>query len=146
MLEENCSVNNSWSLLKRVSCHIRIKENEYFLLQHPMQNLSWNSDFAAYNLPSSVRFNNFSIKRNNNFFFFCDKIFFFLPKWSMVSCFVWKPTWQTSGSLGIYFVFFKLLFACPTANFRPLSRRQPHSLNVNYCVFTCLIWRSLGTL
>ena len=27
-----------------------------------------------------------------------------------------------------------LLFGCPTANFRPLSRGQPHSPDVNHCV------------
>ena len=39
--------------------------------------------------------------------------------------------------LGIYigfFFFFKLLFGCPTANFGPLSRGQPHSPDVNHCV------------
>ena len=30
--------------------------------------------------------------------------------------------------------FFKLLFGCPTANFGPLSRGQPHSPDVNHCV------------
>ena len=31
--------------------------------------------------------------------------------------------------------FFKLLLGCPTANFGPLSRGQPHSPDVNHCVF-----------
>ena len=31
--------------------------------------------------------------------------------------------------------FFKLLLGCPTANFGPLSRGQPHSSDVNHCVF-----------
>ena len=33
-----------------------------------------------------------------------------------------------------FFFFFKLLFGCPTANFGPLSRGQPHSPDVNHCV------------
>ena len=41
--------------------------------------------------------------------------------------------------------FFKVLFGCPTTNFEPLSRGQPHSPNVNYCVYTILTQRSLGT-
>ena len=32
--------------------------------------------------------------------------------------------------------FFKLLFGCPTANFWPFSRGQPHSPDVNHWVFT----------
>ena len=32
-------------------------------------------------------------------------------------------------------VFFYLLFGCPTANFEPFSRGQPHKTNVNHCVF-----------
>ena len=30
--------------------------------------------------------------------------------------------------------FFQRLFGCPTANFGPLSRGQPHSPNLNHCV------------
>ena len=30
--------------------------------------------------------------------------------------------------------FFYLLFGCPTANFRPLLRGQPHSTNLNQCI------------
>ena len=33
-----------------------------------------------------------------------------------------------------FFFFFQLLFGCPTANFGPLSRGQPHSPDVNHCV------------
>ena len=35
-------------------------------------------------------------------------------------------------NISVYDVFFYLLFGSPTANFEPLSRRQPHSPNVNH--------------
>ena len=38
--------------------------------------------------------------------------------------------------------FFKLLFGCPTANFEPISRRQPHS-PLNHLHFAYLT-QSLG--
>ena len=34
----------------------------------------------------------------------------------------------------LFIFFFYLLFGCPTANFGPLSRGQPHSPDVNHCV------------
>ena len=33
-----------------------------------------------------------------------------------------------------FFLFFFLLFGCLKANFQPLSRRHPHSPNVNNCI------------
>ena len=48
-------------------------------------------------------------------------------------------------SLDLY-NFFKLLFGCPAINLGSLLRRQPHSLNANYCVFTILTWGSPGAL
>ena len=37
-----------------------------------------------------------------------------------------------------------LLFGCPMANFGPLLRGQPHSPDVNHCVFTYLTKMSSG--
>ena len=34
----------------------------------------------------------------------------------------------------LFIVFFYLPFGCPTANFGPLSRKQPHLLDVNHCI------------
>ena len=42
------------------------------------------------------------------------------------------------------FACFNQLFDCYNANFWPLTRRQPHSLDVDYSAFSCSSWRSPG--
>ena len=46
----------------------------------------------------------------------------------------YRNGWLAASDLFGMFFFFKLLFGCPTANFGPLSRGQPHSPDVNHCV------------
>ena len=46
--------------------------------------------------------------------------------------------------LSFFLPFFKLLFGCPTANFGPLSWRQPHSTDINHLLFTYSTRRSQG--
>ena len=42
--------------------------------------------------------------------------------------------------------FFQLLFGCPTANFGPLSRGQPHQPDVNHCILFLFDPKVSGTL
>ena len=49
---------------------------------------------------------------------------------------------QSQGPTVLHF--FKLLLRCPTANFRPLTKGQPHLLDANHCVLIILTQRSPG--
>ena len=51
---------------------------------------------------------------------------------------------EAKNSTTSFFFCFQLLFGCPTTNFGPLSRGQPHHPNVNHCVLTILTQRSPG--
>ena len=44
------------------------------------------------------------------------------------------------------FLCVQLLFCCPTTNFGPLSRGQPHSLDVNHCVSNVFELKVSGSL
>ena len=57
---------------------------------------------------------------------------------------MWGFTTILQVSLNKSMIFFQLLLGCPTANFGPLSKGQPHSFNVNHCVVTFSTQRSLG--
>ena len=46
--------------------------------------------------------------------------------------------------VSFWYVFFLCIFGCPTANFGPLSRKQPHSPDVNHLHFTYSTWRLPG--
>ena len=42
--------------------------------------------------------------------------------------------------------FWTAIWLCPSANFQPLSRGQPHSPGVNHIIVTYLTWKSPGSL
>ena len=67
----------------------------------------------------------------------CFKEFLQYSEWKLVSA-IFYPIFlffhQMRGLQKLWkMFFFYLLFGCPTANFGPLSRGQPHSPNVNHC-------------
>ena len=56
-----------------------------------------------------------------------------------------RKDWQHFFLLNSVFLFlYCALFGCPTANFGPLLRAQPHSSNLNHSVYVKLSEKSLG--